>query len=120
MKNRPLSFFFAALLLSLIYSCSSPGQKKEPGKEVAPEPVHETHMVEISQMKFIPAEITIKKGDQVVFINHDLVNHDVTEDSNAWSSSTLEPGKYWTLTPATSQHYYCTIHVVMKGSIRVE
>jgi plastocyanin len=31
--------------------------------------------VEIKDMKFQPAEITVKKGDTIVWINHDMVTH---------------------------------------------
>ena len=101
-------------------SCSSADEDNSSAKEPAPEPKHEIHTVEISQMKFIPDSITVKKGDEIVFVNHDMVNHDVTEESKTWTSSLLEPGKYWTLTATVSQNYFCSIHVVMKGSIKVE
>ncbi|WP_262493996.1 plastocyanin/azurin family copper-binding protein [Flavihumibacter solisilvae] len=55
-------------------------------------------------MKFIPAELEVKKGDKVVFVNHDLVNHNVIDASGGkWSSSVLAPD--------------CSFHPVMKGKI---
>ena len=37
------------------------------------------HVVTIENMKFNPATITVNKGDQVRFINKDIVGHNATE-----------------------------------------
>ncbi|MEP7143703.1 MAG: cupredoxin domain-containing protein [Ferruginibacter sp.] len=80
-----------------------------------------TYTVEISQMKFIPAELNVQKGDTVIFINHDMVVHDVTEDpGKAWTSSPLPVGKSWSLVVSGSSDYFCSIHQVMKGKIIVQ
>ena len=42
--------------------------------------VHKAYQVEIIQMKFHPAELTLQKGDTVVWINRDIVPHDATEE----------------------------------------
>lgn len=81
----------------------------------------QTHTIEIKQMVFSPSEITIRKGDTVVFINHDPVDHDITEaDKKLWSSSPLHPGKTWAKEITESANYYCSLHVVMKGKIIVQ
>lgn len=77
--------------------------------------------VEIVRMQFVPADITVHKGDKIRFVNHDMVAHDVTEEtSKKWSSSPLQPGQTWTLEVTGPASYYCSIHEVMKGKIRVE
>ncbi len=79
------------------------------------------HSVEITQMKFYPAELRVKKGDKVVFVNHDLVTHDITEESKkVWSSSPLVTDQTWILVVTESVNYFCSIHPVMKGKIIVE
>ena len=79
------------------------------------------YTVDITQMKFQPATLTVQRGDTVVWINHDLVPHDVTEEkSKAWSSGPLPPGKSWRMPVTKSTDYYCSIHVVMKGKIEVQ
>ncbi|WP_276500206.1 plastocyanin/azurin family copper-binding protein [Terrimonas pollutisoli] len=111
-----------AMLLFLLEACSSPAEKikAEPVKTVE-ETKPTMHAVEIIQMKFYPAELKVKKGDKVVFVNHDLVTHDVTEESKkAWSSSPLATDQTWILEVIESVNYYCSIHPVMKGSIVVE
>jgi plastocyanin len=79
------------------------------------------HVVEISQMKFIPEVLKVSKGDTVVWINKDMVAHDVTElNSNLWSSSKMAAGASWKIALQNSQVYYCSLHVVMKGKIVVD
>src|SRR4051794_35859816 len=76
------------------------------------------HVVEIKQMKFTPEALDVKKGDTVVWVNHDIVAHDVTEETNkAWSSSSLAPGKSWRMVVTSNANYYCAIHRVMKGKL---
>lgn len=79
-----------------------------------------THTVEIYQMKFNPATLTVHKGDTVVWINKDYVQHDVTnKDKYSWTSGPLDKGQKWSKVITKDQDYYCSIHVVMKGTIKV-
>ncbi|MDQ0475585.1 cupredoxin family copper-binding protein [Chryseobacterium sp. MDT2-18] len=78
------------------------------------------HVVTIENMKFNPATITVKKGDQVTFTNKDVVAHNATEIHNAWASPMLQTGQSWTFTPEKTSDYYCTVHLVMKGKIIVK
>lgn len=80
-----------------------------------------THIVEIKQMKFEPSEIKVRKGDRVLWVNKDITNHDVTEQSKkAWASSPLTTGQSWSLIVTKSEDYFCNLHQVMKGKITVE
>ncbi len=79
------------------------------------------YAVTIALMKFDPDTITVKKGDTVVFYNHDMVTHDITEEhSKAWTSKPLPADASWKLVATQSSDYYCTIHPVMKGKIVVQ
>jgi plastocyanin len=115
---------YGLLLLCILQfeRCSTPSgepaAKPDKGKTESKAAVY---TVEILQMRFIPAEIKVKKGDQVVFINRDMVPHDVTEvTAKKWTSSILQRGEFWTLVAEESSDYYCSIHTVMKGRIIVE
>ena len=77
-------------------------------------------VVTIENMKFNPATINVKKGDQVTFINKDIVEHNATEVNKAWASPMLQTGQSWTFTPEKTSDYYCTIHLVMIGKIIVK
>jgi len=77
--------------------------------------------VDISNMQFQPAEISVKKGDTITWTNKDMVAHDVTEQPNStWTSGPLATGKSWQMVARQSGDYYCSIHVVMKGRIMVK
>ena len=109
MKNliTVLKFSMCVLFVALTFGCSS---KK-----------HGVHVVEMKQMQFQPAVITVPKDDTIVFVNHDMVLHNVTEQSKAaWSSSAMKPGDTFRLVAKESSNYFCTLHLVMKGKIEVE
>ena len=120
-KMKIINYIVVFASLWILESCSA-----SPGKDPAePAPVRErkpgTHLIEMSQMKFNPEELTVKKGDSVVFVNHDMVAHDVTEKSTkAWNSSPMAEGQTWTWVATEDADYYCSIHPVMKGKIVVE
>ena len=85
------------------------------------ETVHKLYNIEIKEMKFQPAEVTLQKGDTVVWTNRDIVTHDVTEEkSKVWTSGPLAPGKSWSLVVTKSADYYCSIHVVIKEKLIVK
>ena len=98
------------LLLSLTIWSSSPPE--------SPRPV--THTVEIRNMKFVPAQLEVEKGDAVVFVNKDMVIHNVTEEKNTWASPTIPPKKSWTYTVKNSFSYYCSYHPMMKGKVKIK
>jgi plastocyanin len=114
MKNHIVVFCSCLLLLgTLIYltACSTGAGK----------PVNKLFIVEIKQMQFQPSELVIQTGDTIVWINRDIVAHDVTEESaKAWASSALATGQSWTRVFTESANYYCAIHQVMKGKIIVQ
>jgi plastocyanin len=76
------------------------------------------HTIEIAQMKFVPAELVVQPGDTVVFVNHDIVTHDITEaGSKEWTSSLLPADEQWTFVATKSADYYCSLHPTMTGKI---
>ena len=100
------------LVLSLwICSCSP-----APGETAA-----KRHLVEIKQMQFQTSDLVVQKGDSVIFVNKDLVVHDVTEEKHkAWTSSALSPNQSYSIVVNESANYYCSIHPVMKGKLRIQ
>lgn len=77
--------------------------------------------VAIKGMKFVPAEIQVKKGDTIVWINQDIMAHNVTEEKRkAWASPLLPAGKSWKMVARESSTYFCSLHPVMKGKIQVK
>jgi plastocyanin len=98
------------LLAITLTSCHSPKEKVLPVK----------YIIEIKEMRFQPAELAIHAGDTVEWINHDFVDHDVTEEKNKeWSSGRLTNGHSWKSVLKKTSVYFCSIHVVMKGRINI-
>ncbi|HNR49505.1 MAG TPA: plastocyanin/azurin family copper-binding protein [Bacteroidia bacterium] len=82
--------------------------------------VKTTDTVVIEGMQFKPAQLTIHKGDTIVWINNDIVAHSVTEDTaQTWTSDTINIGATWTMSPQSSFNYLCSFHPTMKGSVTV-
>ncbi len=111
MKSRTLlnGWIFSGVLFFALTGCSSAENRK---------PV--AHTIEIRGMQFLPGELLAQKGDTVIWVNHDIVTHDITEQaSKAWSSSSLPTGKSWSKVIENSLDYYCSIHPVMKGRVVV-
>jgi plastocyanin len=106
--------FIYMFLLFFLNGCTTPEEnaiKKGP----------DVYTVEIKDMKFQPEELTVKKGDTVIWVNHDIVTHCVTEEkTKAWTSANIAAGKSWKMVVKDSADYYCAIHQVMKGKINVE
>jgi plastocyanin len=116
------------LFLSLYFCCcTQPGDRTlNDTQEIktaatSQKPVPEIHTIEIENMQFQPAIVTVRIGDTIVWINKDIVAHCVTGlESNAWTSSKIPKGSSWKMVVSNSTDYYCAIHQVMKGKIVVE
>lgn len=80
-----------------------------------------THTVAIEGMQFSPATLAVRRGDQVVWVNKDLVPHTATA-AKAFDSGTVAPGKSWrmTATKPGRYEYVCTLHPTMKAVLVVE
>jgi plastocyanin len=115
MKKCLLAFFS---LLSF-YGCTSGG--KSPAEDASKIPaVAKADTVIIRQMKFTPADLSVNEGDTVVWINSDIVDHNITEEgSKEWSSGNLAAGKTWKMVAVKNADYFCSIHPVMKGRLSV-
>jgi plastocyanin len=85
-----------------------------------PKPV--THQVVIDKMKFIPAALTIKPGDSVVWVNNDVRDHTVDAADGSFSSGNIGPGASFTqaFTKAGNHGYACSLHPRMRGTISVK
>ena len=120
-KMRIINYALVFASLVIFESCSSGSEKSSAESAPLEEKKPEMHAIEMAQMKFNPAELKVKKGDKIVFVNHDIVAHDVTEESKkAWNSSPMADGQTWILVATETVNYYCSLHPVMKGKIVVE
>jgi plastocyanin len=78
-----------------------------------------TIQVTIKDLVFLPAEITAKAGDTVVWRNKDIVAHTATARGDF--DVMIEPDKSASvvLTKAGSVDYYCRFHPNMTGRITI-
>lgn len=77
------------------------------------------HTVEIKGMKYIPQRLTINDGDSIIFINKDLVPHDVVSDTKNFKSPKISPRNEWKTSFISDINYHCSYHLSMTGQIRV-
>jgi plastocyanin len=94
-----------------LLACHLASEKATPAK----------HVIDIKEMRFQPAELVVHAGDTVEWINHDIVDHDITEEkTKEWHSDVLKKGQSWKTAINKTTDYYCSIHVVMKGKIIIK
>jgi plastocyanin len=81
----------------------------------------QTHVLEIRNSQFTPAEITVNVGDTIKWINRDIVPHTATADDKSWDSKLIGSGEEWELVVKTnmSTSYFCTFHPGMKAKIQI-
>lgn len=81
----------------------------------------QVHIVKMKDSKFVPKELTIKKGDTVKWINEDFVFHDVTDrKKKSWKSGQMAKDAVWKQAITKSADYYCSLHIIMEGKIIVK
>lgn len=79
--------------------------------------------VTIEGFQFKPAEVTLKQGGSVTFINKDSTPHTATPEEEAKFTGTGRLSKDQSKTVVFNtvgvQNYFCEIHPSMKGKITV-
>lgn len=81
-----------------------------------------THTVTIENMQFNPPELTVRRGDRIVWVNKDLFPHTVTATSKTFDSGSIAANASWRYVAAKrgDYAYVCTFHPTMKGKITVQ
>jgi plastocyanin len=76
----------------------------------------------MKNIKFMPADVTIKVGQTVAWTNEDGAQHDVVANDGTFKSDLLSTGQVFTFTfsKAGTYPYYCSIHPQMQGTITVQ
>ena len=80
-----------------------------------------THEVVIQNHRFTPADLTVARGDTVVFVNRDGAPHTATQQPNGFDTGRLDRGQsaQITLSRAGGLDYICAFHPSMRGRITV-
>ena len=80
-----------------------------------------THTVKIEGMQFVPATLTVKRGDRIVWRNEDVVPHTATA-KGTFDSGNIATGRSWShsMNKAGRHEYVCTFHPGMKAVVVVQ
>ena len=92
-----------------------------PKKTPPPTPRVTVHHVTIKNYTFVPASLTIKAGDTVVWTNEDQASHTVALADGSFESVLIHTGESFsrTFTTAGNVPYACGPHPYMKASLIV-
>jgi plastocyanin len=92
--------------------CSFPVGEDVPGSTI----------VVIQDFVFEPADVRVRAGDRVTWINCDTDSHTSTADGGQWASPLFAPGERFTQTFPTAGEfpYFCEPHPFMAGRVIVE
>jgi plastocyanin len=76
------------------------------------------HTVQIENMKFAPENLSLIRGDSIIWVNKDIVPHTVTAEDNSFDSKSIAPGESWKMRPrkAGKVFYKCSFHPIMKAT----
>jgi plastocyanin len=80
-----------------------------------------TPRVQISQFKFVPAQLTVPVGATVTWANDDEETHTVTATDRAYTSSGLEHAETFAhrFTAPGTYTYFCALHPHMTATVVV-
>lgn len=80
--------------------------------------------VAMKDLKFVPADLTVKVGQTVTWVNEEGVPHNVvnTQEGKQPKSELFGEGQTYEFTPREPGkiEYVCTIHPGMEGTLTVE
>jgi plastocyanin len=119
MRRITISVMTAAALLALVSTTTF--VMSEQGTALSQK--QPTRTVSIQNFSFKPANITIKRGTRVIWINKDTTQHTATaNNARSFDSGPLGPGRRFshTFKRAGKKAYHCEIHPSMKGSVTVK
>jgi plastocyanin len=76
--------------------------------------------VTIDGARFSPADLTVKAGETIVWVNKDLLAHTATAKGSAFDSKVIQPGESWRFVAKTAGTfpYICSFHP-MSGTLTV-
>lgn len=97
----------AATIILTGAGCSSPAPRR--------------YEIAIKNFKFEPAQLSVTRGDTIVFSNTDFVPHTATARDSTWDSKSIDGSKTWEFvaSAAGTHEYICVFHPTMRATITV-
>lgn len=111
MTNRLARHAAAAMLVAAAVVSSASCTRQAP----------RAYVVLMKDMTFQPAELTVNRGDTIVWKNEDFVPHSATARDTSWDSKAINADSSWRFVAEKSgrHDYYCVFHPTMRGTIDV-
>jgi plastocyanin len=105
--------FPLAIALTVLGAAASP--------VVAPAP-SVRHVITMTPESYRPGDLTVQRGDTIVWRNTDIVVHTATSRSGAFDSGRIRAGKTfaWIAKDTGRFAYICTKHKLMRGTLTVQ
>jgi plastocyanin len=84
-------------------------------------PNEQSHTVEITGFKFVPATLSVRPGDKIRWINRDIAPHTATAVDESWDTGTLEKGAsvVTVVGGAIAEKYFCRFHPHMTAELKL-
>ncbi len=112
------------LPLLLCAAAIAAGCGSDDEESAAPAAPAGANQVGMKDLKFIPADITVKAGETITWTNQESVPHNVVnaQEGEQPKSELFNEGGTYEFTPKEPGkiEYVCTIHPGMEGTITVE
>lgn len=111
------------VLLAAVIAIAIAAAGRSADAQQTQKPKPATHRVTIDATSFEPANLTIRAGDSVVWMNRDVIPHTATAaGGKGFDSGTLAMGDAWkhTFETAGDVRYICSFHPTMKGRIKIQ
>ena len=131
---RTTTFALAAAATALaVAGCGGSDTKSTPtktqapatnatGGSAAPAAAKAATKVDIANFKFVPPNVSVKKGGKITWTNSDSTDHTATADNKSFDTGTLHMGdaKTATFDKVGTYSYTCLFHPFMKGRVVVQ
>jgi len=91
------------------------------GAAAEPKTAASTHTVTMENLQFTPQELTVNRGDRIVWMNKDFFPHTATANDKSFDSGSIAANGSWSwhATKSGDYPYGCTFHPTMKAKISV-
>lgn len=77
------------------------------------------HVVEITDLEFVPNTIHVRPGDMITWVNRDIVPHTATSVDGSWDTGVInqDESKSVVVSLNMTSAYLCRFHVNMSATV---
>jgi len=107
-------------VLAFVGGCDRPQEARAVATQPS-EPVEGEARVGIDNFSFVPAEVKVRAGTRVTWVNHDDVPHTVTATDKSFASKAMDTDGQFSrvFDQAGTYAYFCAVHPHMTGRVVV-